>query len=116
MVIEDSKRTPWLPLIFNEPDIIERNMQDDGFQCWGITIYRTTYKSGSDWEEFLRRFLRRVRKTLAYYDGLDVWDSFAPMVMEDKTQFDGATSPLIRDAFKEWAVTACETEQGWTYK
>ncbi|KAL6228616.1 hypothetical protein BDW75DRAFT_226611 [Aspergillus navahoensis] len=116
IVIEDSKRTPWLPFAYNEADIIERNMQDDGFRCWGITIYRTTYKSDSDWEEFLRRFLGRVRKTLAYYDGLDMWDSFRPTVMEDKNRFDGATPALIRDAFKEWAVTACETEQGVTYE
>ncbi|KAL4755872.1 uncharacterized protein BDW70DRAFT_167344 [Aspergillus foveolatus] len=101
MAIEDSKRTPWLPFAFNEADVIERNMQDDGFQCWGITIYRTTYESDSDWEEFLRRFLRRVRKTLAYYDGLNMGDSFWP---------------TIRDAFKEWAVTACVTEQGVTYE
>jgi hypothetical protein len=116
MVIEDSKRTPGYPVTFNEADLIEINMQDDGFRYWGIAIYRTTYKSESDWEEFLRRFLGRVRKTLEYYEGLDMWDSFRPTVMEDKSRFDGATPTQIRDAFKEWARTACETEQGVTYE
>lgn len=91
-------------------------MQETGFQCWGIPNYRTTYKSDSDWEEFLRRFLARVRHTLACYDGLDMWDSFRPTVIEDKSRFDGATPALVREAFKEWAATACETEEGVIYE
>ncbi|KAJ5876172.1 uncharacterized protein N7529_001756 [Penicillium soppii] len=116
MVIEDSKRTPGYLVNFNEADLIERNMRDDGFWYWGIVIYRTTYTSESDWEEFLRRFLGQVRETLEYYEGLDMWDSFRPTVMDDKSRFDGATPAQIRDAFKEWAMTACETEQGVTYE
>ncbi|KAI2720883.1 hypothetical protein CBS147332_4123 [Penicillium roqueforti] len=115
MVIKDSKRTPGYPVTFNEADLIEINMQGDGFKSWGIAIYRTTYKSDSDWEEFLRRFLGQVRRTLEYYEGLDMWDSFRPTVIEDKIQFDEATPAQIRDAFNEWARTACETEQGVTY-
>lgn len=113
--LKDSKRTPGYLLGFNEADLIEINMQDDGFKCWGIAIYRTTYKSDSDWEEFLRRFLGQVRRRLEYYEGLDMWDSFRPTVIEDKSLFDGATPAQIRDAFHEWARTACETEQGVTY-
>ncbi|KAJ5139228.1 uncharacterized protein N7515_004076 [Penicillium bovifimosum] len=43
-------------------------------------------------------------------------DSFRPVVMEDARRFDGATPDQIRDAFKEWARVACETEHGVPYK
>ncbi|KAF7136733.1 hypothetical protein CNMCM5793_006051 [Aspergillus hiratsukae] len=108
----DSKRTPSLSFYHNEADVIEKNMLDDGFRTWGLVIYRCTYKSDSDWEEFMRRFLHHVRDTLEYYDGLDMLDSFVPTVMDDKTRLDGATASIVRDYFNQWARTACETEQG----
>jgi hypothetical protein len=37
-------------------------------------------------------------------------------VIEDARRFDGATPNQIRDAFKEWARVAYETEQGVPYK
>jgi hypothetical protein len=87
-------------------------MLDDGFRTWGIVTYRCTYKSDSDWEEFMRRFPHHVRVTLETYDGLDMLDSFVPTVMDDKARFDGATPSMVRDYFNEWARTACEAEQG----
>lgn len=86
-------------------------MLDAGFRTWGLAIYRCTYKSDSDWEEFMRRFLYHVRDTLEYYDGLDMLDSFVPTVMDDKARFDGVTPAIVRDYFNQWARTACETEQ-----
>ncbi|KAJ5123981.1 uncharacterized protein N7515_007806 [Penicillium bovifimosum] len=108
----DSKRTPSIPFYHNEADVIEKNMLDDGFRTWGLVIYRCTYKSDSDWKEFMRRFLYHVRDTLEYYDGLDMLDSFVPTVMDDKTRFDGVTPSIVRDYFNQWARTTCETEQG----
>lgn len=109
---QDSKRTPWWPLRWNDADLIEKNMHDLGFQTWGIVIYRCTYKSDSDWEEFLSRFLHKVRTSLESCDGLDLLDSFRPTVMDDKTQFDGVTPNSVRDHFNRWSATACEAEQG----
>ncbi|GLA07877.1 hypothetical protein AnigIFM60653_009116 [Aspergillus niger] len=83
-----------------------------GFQNWGIVIYRCTYESDSDWEEFMSRFLRQVRTSLESYDGLDLLDSFRPTVMDDKTQFSGVTPETVRDHFNAWSTTACEAEQG----
>jgi len=108
----DSKRTPSIPFNHNEGDVIEKNMLDDGFRTWGLVIYRCTYKSDTDWKEFMRRFLYHVRETLEYYDGLDMLDLFVPTVMDDKTRFDGVTPSIVRDYFNQWARTACETEQG----
>ncbi|GKZ36876.1 hypothetical protein AbraIFM66950_008109 [Aspergillus brasiliensis] len=108
----DSKRTPWLPFRWNHADLIEKNMLDAGFRTWGVVIYRCTYKSDSEWEDFMSRFLYQVRKSLESHDGLDLLDSFRPTVMDDKTQFDGLTPDSVRAHFNEWAPTACETEQG----
>ncbi|CAI7653923.1 unnamed protein product [Penicillium bialowiezense] len=114
MVMEDSKRTPWLPLCGNMADLIERNMEMDEFRSWGITMYRTTYKSNTDWAKFLDRFMGSVRTELESYDGVDMLESFRPVVMDD-ARFDVATPDQIRDAFAEWARGACETEQGVPY-
>ncbi|KAJ5317415.1 hypothetical protein N7508_001923 [Penicillium antarcticum] len=116
MVIKDSKRTLWRRMCDNMADLIERNLETDGFHYWGITMYRTTYKSDVDWANFLDRFMGSVRTELESDDGLDILDSFRPVVMEDARRFDGATPDQIRDAFKEWARVACETEQGVPYK
>jgi hypothetical protein len=73
-------------------------MLGDGFRSWGDVVYRCTYKSDSDWEEFMRRFLFHVRRTLEDYDGLNMLDSFMPTtVIDDKPRFDGVTPAIVRD-------------------
>lgn len=57
-----------------------------------------------------------IRKTLEYYNGLDILDSFVPPVMDGKTRFDGINPSIVRDYFNQWARTACETEQGVSFK
>ncbi|KAL1853846.1 hypothetical protein Plec18167_007167 [Paecilomyces lecythidis] len=111
----ESKRTPSMPFCHNEADVIEKNMLNDGFRSWGLVTYRCTYKSDSDWEEFMRRFLYRIKKTLESYDGLDMLDSFVPPVMDDEIRFDGVTPSIVRDYFNQWAHTACEIEQGISF-
>lgn len=96
----------------NEADWIERYLEADGFRTWGLVIYRCTYKSNSNWEEFMHRFLWHVNKSLEFYNSLDLLDSFSPKVLEDKALFDDATTSVIREHFKQWAVTASQEEQG----
>ncbi|PCG89192.1 Hypothetical protein PENO1_106090 [Penicillium occitanis (nom. inval.)] len=100
---------------WNEADLIAKNMLNNGFRSWGLVIYRCTYKSHSDWEEFMRRLLFHVHQTLEYSDSLDLLDSFMPTVMDDKTRFDGVSPAIVRDYFNQWARTACETEQGVSF-
>ena len=101
-----------MPFNYNGADVIEQNMLDSGFRTWGLVIYRCTYKSDPDWEEFMSRVLYQVRSRLEPLDGLDMLDSFVPTVMDNKTLFDGVTPYSVRDHFNEWASTACEAEQG----
>ncbi|KKK16818.1 hypothetical protein ARAM_005493 [Aspergillus rambellii] len=101
---EDSKRTPWMSFDSNPADVIENNMLTWGYRTWGLVIYRCTYKSDADWEEFMSRLLYQVRSTLEVYDGLDMLDSFRPTVMGDKTRFDGATPGYYPGLFQRVGV------------
>ncbi|KAL4815674.1 hypothetical protein BDW67DRAFT_185676 [Aspergillus spinulosporus] len=105
-----SERTPDLEPSENIADRIEKLLADDGFRTWGLLIYRCTYKRDTDWAEFLRRLNFCVRDTLERYNGLDLLESYAPIVLQDKA-FDGTTL-AIRDHFKQWVTTASEQEQG----
>jgi hypothetical protein len=112
----ESQRDPVPPTTgWNDADLITENMLRSGFRSWGLVIYRCTYKSDSDWEEFMRRYLYHVHHTLEYDDGLDLLPYFEPTVMDDKTRFDGVTPAIVRDYFNQWARTACETEQGVSF-
>ncbi|KAE8383973.1 hypothetical protein BDV23DRAFT_177414 [Aspergillus alliaceus] len=95
----------------NQADELERLLQKNGFKIWGFVIYRCTYQSDSDWEKFMARFLHHVTKSLEFYNGLDLLDSFAPTVFEDRS-FNGVSTAFLRKHFQEWAVTAPEKEQG----
>lgn len=107
-----SKRTPDLCTCHNIADYIEKLREEDGFRSWGFVLYRCTYKSDSDWEEFMSRFLWHVKAILEDYNGLDLLDSFAPTVLEDKSLFDGATTSVVREYFKQWRIIASQQEQG----
>ncbi|KAF5859811.1 hypothetical protein ETB97_002420 [Aspergillus alliaceus] len=106
-----SKRIPTMETSLNCADRLERLLQQDRFKTWGFVIYRCTYQSNSDWEKFITRFLYSVTSFLKYYNGLDLLDSFAPTVFEDRA-FDSATTALLRKHFQEWAVIAPQEEQG----
>ncbi|KAM0805916.1 hypothetical protein BDR22DRAFT_884324 [Usnea florida] len=78
-------------MVFNEADMIERQMQKDGHRTWDYVIYRTTYLSDdADWSEFLRHL--RLRR-------------------EDAFLFDEADTPTIRAHFRQWAENAFRAEQ-----
>jgi hypothetical protein len=49
---------------------------------------------------------------LQRHNSLDMLGDFVTTVFEDKSLFDGATTDLVRDHFKEWAKSAPQQEQG----
>jgi hypothetical protein len=109
---EISRRTPDLHTRFNTADRIEKGLQTDGHQSWGFVIYRCTYESDDNWDSFMERLKCGARKTLEFYNGLDLLDSFKFTVLSDREQFDGASTSAIRDHFKQWCSTAIREEQG----
>ena len=106
-----SARTPQYSTHNNNADNIERSLHEDGESVWGFVIYRCTYASDADWQAFTNRLQRYIRRTLNIYNGIDMLDSMAFTVMEDKERFDGAEVRDVRGAFVEW-VRAQRGEDG----
>lgn len=107
-----SPRTPELSTWLNNADNIDRYLQEDGHQIWGIVIYRCTFRSNSDWEECVRRIRDRASESLKYYNGLDLMQRFRPIVFDDRAKFEGASTAAVREHFRQWTATAPQEEQG----
>jgi hypothetical protein len=82
---------------------------------WGFRIYRTTYKSDSQWSEFMTRFkaaitiLKPWRESDPFPNGYDIYNdqltaSLAFDVVEDKASLDRATRPQLITLFKAWVA------------
>lgn len=97
------------PFLFGE-DRLKQELELDSHRTWGLVIYRCTYKSDSDWSEFINRFRAHVIDRLKRSEHWYLLDNFVMTVFEDRS-LDGATPVLVRDKFKEWAKTAPQQEQ-----
>lgn len=107
-----SRRTPELSTNLNTADHIERYLQTDGHRIWGFIIYRCTYDSDDEWNEFMERLRYRIRKTLTFYNAVDLMDSLGFTVIEDRKKLDDVEASVISEHFKTWAETAPLLEQG----
>ncbi|GAB7352084.1 hypothetical protein MBLNU459_g2585t1 [Dothideomycetes sp. NU459] len=111
-VKDPSPRTPDRSTNFNNADNVERQLQQDGHKTWGWVIYRCTYQSDQEWEEFMKRLKYYINDTLAFENGLDLLESLNYHVFEDRTLFDGTHPSAIRQHFERWTVAAVQDEQG----
>lgn len=111
-VKNSSRRTLIRGTDFNNADKVERQLAEDSHQIWGWVIYRCTYESDADWNEFMNRLRFYIRETLVFENGLDMLESLIYHVFEDRTQFDGAHPADVREHFRQWALTAPQEEQG----
>lgn len=60
----------------------------------------------------MHRFIGQVKGRIEFYNGVDLLDSFAPTVLEDKTLLNSATASVICKHFQQWRATASQQEQG----
>lgn len=89
-------------------------MHADGFRKWGFVIYRCTYASDSDWNTSMARIYGAVKECLEFYNGLDLLESFAPTVIQDRAAFEGATTAAVREHFvNTWVPSAFPEENPW---
>jgi len=95
----------------NTADNIERSLQEDGNRRWGFVIYCCTYSSDADWDLFMACLQREARGALEMYCGLDMLDSLSMTVFADRELFDGASTSVIRQHFKQWAANSPQQEQ-----
>ncbi|KXG52436.1 uncharacterized protein PGRI_087200 [Penicillium griseofulvum] len=110
-----SKRTPNRFATSNTPDRLEKALNEACFHSWGFHIYRCTYQSDSDWEEFLRRYRWHVADSLKYENGLDLLESFKMTVFENQALFEGVDistgTATVREHFQKWATIAIQEDQ-----
>ena len=107
-----SKRTSDRSTDFNDADNVERQLQQDNHKIWGWIIYRCTYASDDDWNEFMTRLNFWIREGLSHDRGLDMLDSLDYHVLENKELFEGAHPSTIREHFRNWCIDAPQREQG----
>ncbi|KAF2721639.1 hypothetical protein K431DRAFT_223975 [Polychaeton citri CBS 116435] len=108
----ESRRKPGGLTVFNDADNIKRYLQADAHKIWGWVIYRSTYDSEDDWNEFLSCLRTRIKKNLKRCDGLDMLGSLDHKIFEDRALFDGASTSKIREHFRAWTASASIEEQG----
>jgi cytochrome c-type biogenesis protein CcmH/NrfG len=54
-----SHRNPAMETESNKADKLELHLQQDNHKIWGWVIYRCTYSSDKDWDEFILRLYDR---------------------------------------------------------
>lgn len=106
-----SRRQPHKNWFSNAADRVERQMELTGYEIWGFVIYRTTYVSDADWEEFLRRLRYHMEKSFDRCNGRDILDRFKWTVFSDPALFDGADTAAVRAHSREWSETALRSER-----
>jgi hypothetical protein len=98
----------------NTADQIEDRLREDGHRIWGFAVYRCTYRDDAAWETCLERLNASIRKSMRFYNGLDLLDedAFRLTVFDNASEFDGVGAPVVRRHFKEWRKGALREEQG----
>jgi len=110
-VASPSPRKPDTSWHFNHAGLIERQLQEDGHRTWGFVICRTTSDNDEDWAEFLKRLRFRMEEAFDFFNGRDVLELFTLTVVEDRGHLDGASTAAIRERFRQWCMTAPQSEQ-----
>lgn len=111
---EISTRTPNVRTQTNSADCIERALIADGHRHWGFVVYRTTYGNDSAWETCIDGLDKSLRSGLEHDNGLDMLEDgkYTLTIMDDASQFDGASTSTIRNHFTDWCAQALHEEQG----
>jgi hypothetical protein len=79
---------------------------------WGMVVYRVSYGDNTAWERILALINEDVKEASGKpRDRLDVLARHQLVVMNDRSQFDGATPDQVRKHFTNWAVD--ELRRNW---
>lgn len=77
-------------------------------------MYRSTYSDNAAWTRCIERVKAGIWESLRNYNGMDLLsnDHFRLTVLEEKEEFDGATTRDIRQHFAAWTSHPVRSEQG----
>lgn len=92
---------------------------DNGLNCpvlkskspWGLVVYRVSYSDDAAWERILAQINEGLRDSLEMADRQDLLSRHHLVLMNDRSQFDGATVEQVREHFKRWTVD--ELRRNW---
>lgn len=71
---------------------------------WGLVVYRGSYSDDAAWEHMLAQINENLKESLEINDRQALLARHQLVVMNDRSQFDGATPDQVREHFSKWAV------------
>ncbi|KAI6818701.1 hypothetical protein KC332_g9099 [Hortaea werneckii] len=98
----------------NTADQIEDKLPRDGHLVWGFAVYRCTYGDDAAWKTCLECLNKSMRDSMRFYNGLELLEPerFKLTILDDKSQFDGASAQVVRQHFRDWRSNVVHREQG----
>ncbi|GES63342.1 hypothetical protein ATEIFO6365_0007002900 [Aspergillus terreus] len=69
---------------------------------WGFVVYRCSYHDNSQWQRMVQLITSSVEESLTLNRRIDLLSRHRLTIMDDATQFDGATSHMVRDNVQSW--------------
>ncbi|EEH33432.1 hypothetical protein PAAG_04482 [Paracoccidioides lutzii Pb01] len=84
---------------------IDQALKDDKLKrdkTWGFVVYRCSYKDEDAWKNMLDLIRCHMEDYLTAAGGGDLWAQHELIAIDNKAQFDGASSHVVRDHFNHW--------------
>ncbi|KAK1763087.1 hypothetical protein QBC33DRAFT_550320 [Phialemonium atrogriseum] len=78
---------------------------------WGLVVYRVSYGDDAAWEHILAQINENLKESLEGNDRQDLLARHQLVVMNNRLQFDGATTDQVRKHFSKWVVD--ELRRNW---
>ena len=97
-------------------DGIDEGLRFNAYQLkpdtpWGMVVYRASYGDDAAWEQILRLLLECLIEGLEISGRLDLLPRHRFNVVDDPSQFDGATPERVRKHFNKWVPE--ELKRNW---
>ncbi|KAH6636185.1 hypothetical protein F5144DRAFT_169572 [Chaetomium tenue] len=78
---------------------------------WGLVLYRTAYDDEAAWQRIVTGIKCNVEIWLQGWE--DMLERHQLVIMDDRSQFDGATIDQVRDHFRRWSLE--ELKRNWRH-
>ncbi|KAK3295593.1 uncharacterized protein B0H64DRAFT_395717 [Chaetomium fimeti] len=92
-----------------EEALSDRNLKADA--PWGMALYRTAYGDEAAWRHMVARIKGSMERSVMGWD--DIRARHQLVVMDDRSQFDGATIDQVRTHFRAWSLE--ELKRNWRH-
>jgi hypothetical protein len=87
----------------------DRNLKTDA--PWGMALYRTAYGDEAAWRQILAQIKSDMERSVMGWDEIRARHQL--VIMDDRSQFDGATIDQVRSHFRTWSLE--ELKRNWRH-